>query len=138
MRLPARQRRLEADAQKRPHLIDLAEEKRRPEQQPDLHAVGVAELQSREHGERAPRRSLRQRRMRPEIARAFDGEVGADLALARLGPQRGERSIPVCPPSVSPKTKPRAPPRIAPSSMKEPSRALSDATCSGPACTARA
>src|SRR5438309_5580303 len=88
MRLPARQRRLEADAQKRPHLIHLAEEKRRPEQQPDLHAVGVAELQSREHGERAPRRSLRQRRMRPEIARAFDGEVGADLALARLGPDR--------------------------------------------------
>src|SRR2546427_8606904 len=37
-----------------------------------------------------------------------------------------------------PNTKPRAPPMIAPSSMKEPSRAVSDSAAIGPACTARA
>src|SRR5207249_1068261 len=45
---------------------------------------------------------------------------------------------PVCPPRVNPKMKPRAPPRIAPSSTNEPSRAVNDATRSGPARTARA
>src|SRR3989442_15072364 len=37
-----------------------------------------------------------------------------------------------------PNTKPRAPPMIAPSSMNEPSRAVSDSAATGPACTARA
>src|SRR5881296_807277 len=39
--------------------------------------------------------------------------------------------------SVVPNTKPRAPPMIAPSSMNEPSRALSPSAAIGPACTAR-
>src|SRR5438309_11858378 len=94
MGLPARQRRLEADAEKRPHVARLAEEERRAEQQPDLHAVRVAELEAREHRERAPRRSLRKRGTRPEVAGALDGEIHADLALARLGAEVGEREQP--------------------------------------------
>src|SRR5438093_13487679 len=132
MGLPARQRRLEADAEKRPHVARLAEEERRAEQQPDLHAVRVAELEAREHRERAPRRSLRKRGTRPEVAGALDGEIHADLGTET------SKSSPVWPPRVSPNTNPRAPPMIAPSSMNEPSRAVSDATRSGPARTARA
>src|SRR5207249_652690 len=94
MGLPARQRRLEADAEKRPHVARLAEEERRAEQQPDLHAVRVAELEAREHRERAPRRSPRKRGTRPEVAGALDGEIHADLALARLGAEVGEREQP--------------------------------------------
>src|SRR2546427_536959 len=102
MGLPARQRRFEADAQKRPHVARLAEEQRRAEQQPELHAVRVAELESRKHGERAPRRPLREGRAGPEVGGALDREVDTDLALARLGAEVGERQEPGVPAQSQP------------------------------------
>src|SRR5438477_9380439 len=53
-------------------------------------------------------------------------------------PRSASRTGLVRPPSVSPARKTREPPMIAPSSMKEPIRAASVATRSGPACTTRA
>src|SRR5207245_3487018 len=90
MGLPARQRRLEADAEKRPHVARLAEEERRAEQQPDLHAVRVAELEAREHRERAPRRSLRKRGTRSRCSRA-----SRDRKSTRLNSSHGSISYAV-------------------------------------------
>src|SRR5439155_284053 len=86
MGLPARQRRFEADAQERAHVARLAEEQRRAEQQPELHAVRIAELESRKHGDGTPRRPLRKGGAGPEVGGALDREVDADLGLARLRP----------------------------------------------------
>src|SRR5439155_1224989 len=72
MGLPARQRRFEADAQERAHVARLAEEQRRAEQQPELHAVRIAELESRKHGDGTPRRPLRQGGAGPEVGGALD------------------------------------------------------------------
>src|SRR3989442_3482052 len=110
MGLPARQRRLEADAQKCPHVARLAEEKRRPEQQPDLHTVRVAELEAGENSERAPRRPLRKGGARPGVGGALDGEVHADLALAALRAEVSEREQPDVPAQGQSEHEPACPP----------------------------
>src|SRR5438132_225207 len=91
MGLPTRQRSLEANTQKGAHVARLAEEKRRTDQQAELHAVRVPELETRKHGQGAPRRSLGKRRAGPEVRGALDREIDTDLALARLGAQICER-----------------------------------------------
>src|SRR3989442_10013280 len=110
MGLPARQRRLEADAEKRPHVARLAEEERRAEQQPDLHAVRVAELEAREHRERAPRRSLGKRGPRPKEPGPPTGKSHATLALPRLGAKAANRDQPGLAAQGQPDTEPPGPP----------------------------